>query len=298
MDIANRTSTMTNLKNFKFSLQKKFILNIVLIIVPILGFTFAWTGIRNQRNTIAQLVNQARVLARQIVLTRKWVADSGGVMVLRNSEGARPYNYFFDDRMQTGRGTYNRFTPAMVTKKLSQYSMRENLYHFRLASLNPMNPDNAPDAFEKMALIHFIHQKSNEIHSFDDRDDQQHFRYTIPLHANKACLECHKDFSTGTIAGCLSIFLPSEQVKKELQISQHRLIYSGVALIALTILTLFFLLRHVVIKPVNQMKFMADEIKNGNFNARINLKTDDEFERLGKSFNSMIYLMPTLNCKN
>lgn len=274
-------------KKRKFSLQKKFVLNIVLIVVPILGLMFTWTGLQNEHNTIDQITNQARVLSRQVILTRQWISDCGGVMVFRNSDGAKPYHYFFDDRLQTSRGILNRFTPAMVTKKLSEYSMRENLYSFRLASLNPMNPDNAPDAFEKMALLRFIHQNSKEVYSFDNRAEHQVFRYTVPLYVDKPCMECHKNFNSGTIAGCLSIFLPSEQVQTTLRISRFRLIYSGIALICLTILTLFFLLRRVVIKPVNELKSMADSIKGGNLDARVNLKTRDEFERLGKSFNSM-----------
>jgi signal transduction histidine kinase len=278
---------MAVLRNLKFSLQKKFLLSIVLIIVPVLGLIFAWAGIHNKHNTIEQVINQARVLSRQIILTRQWIADCGGVMVARNSEGAKSYRYFFDDQLQTSRGAFNRFTPSMVTKKLSQYSLRENLYHFRLASLNPMNPDNSPDIFEKMALMRFIHQKSKEVYSFDNTDNKQVFRYTVPLYVDKACMECHKNFSAGTIGGCLSIFLPSHQVEGALQTTQIRLIYSGVTLILLTILTLFFLLRHVVIKPVNQLRFMADDIKNGDLNARVTLKTNDEFERLGESFNGM-----------
>ncbi len=278
---------MTLFKTIRLSLRKKFFLSIFLIIVPVIGVIFAWAVIRNERNATNQVINQARVLSRQIIMTRQWVSDCGGVMVPRTSEGAKSFRYFFDDRLQTDRGTFNRFTPAMVTKKLSQYSLRENLYRFRLASLNPMNPDNSPDAFEQMALLRFIHQKSDEVYLFDKNGNEHIFRYTVPLYVDKACIECHPNFSKGTIGGCLSIFFPSLQVEQSLQSTRLRLAVAGAGLILLTILTLFFLLRQVVIKPVNQLKCMADEIKNGNLNAQVRLKTGDEFERLGTSFNSM-----------
>ena len=51
----------------KLSLRYKFLLSIVLIIVPILGIIFAWAGIRSERNATTQIINQARILARQIV---------------------------------------------------------------------------------------------------------------------------------------------------------------------------------------------------------------------------------------
>lgn len=275
------------MRQLKFSLRHKFLWSIVLIIVPILGVIFAWAGLRSERNTIAQIVNQARVLARQIVMTRQWISDCGGVMVDRKSAGAKETIYFFDDRLDTARGTYNRFTPSMVTQKLSQYSLKENLYHFRLTSLNPMNPDNTPDAFEQMALIRFMHKDAQEVYVFDTVENQQVFRYSVPLHVDKACMACHKDFTTGTIAGCLSIYFPSELIKDALQNTHLKLAGAGAALIVLTILTLFVLLRQVVIKPVNELETMAAEISNGNLAARVRLETGDEFERLGQAFNVM-----------
>ena len=272
---------------FKLSLQVKFFLSIVLIITPVLGLIFAYAGIRSERNATAQTINQARVLARQIILTRQWVSDCGGVMVERNSPGAGNTVYFVDDRLNTERGTFNRFTPSMVTKKLSQYSMRENMYNFRLASLNPMNPENRPDAFERMALRGFIQNNSQEAYFFDSNDRARGFRYIAPLYVDQACMECHKDFTAGTIAGCLSISFPTENIVQSLKRTYINLAMGGGAIILLTSLTLFFFLRKMVIKPVNQIKSMATEISNGHHQARVQIKTGDELEQLGRAFNTM-----------
>ena len=271
----------------KLTLQQKFFLNIVLIIAPVLGLIFAYAGIRSERNATLQTINQARILARQIILTRQWISDCGGVMVDRNSEGAKKTLYFLDDRIDTMRGTFNRFSPSMVTKKLSQYSMRENMYHFRLASLNPMNPENSPDAFEHMALLGFIHNNTKEAFYFDNKDHARGFRYIAPLYVDRACMECHKNFTAGTIAGCLSIAFPTENVTQSLQSTYFNLATSGGAIILLTTLTLFFFLRKMVIKPVNHIKSMATEISNGNHQARVHIKTGDELEQLGRAFNTM-----------
>ena len=120
------------MRRINLSLQSKFFLTIAFIVVPVLGLIFTWTGIRNEGQAVAQVLNQARILARQIVMTRQWVADCGGVMVSRDSLGARGTRYFYNDQLDTPRGMFQRFTPSMVTKKLSHYSMRENMYRFRL----------------------------------------------------------------------------------------------------------------------------------------------------------------------
>jgi len=274
-------------RGIRLSLQHKFFLSIALIITPVLGLIFTYAGIRSERNATAQVINQARILARQIILTRQWVSNCGGIMVERGSAGAERTLYFVDDRLNTERGVFNRFTPSMVTKKLSQYSQRENLYHFRLASLNPMNPDNSPDIFERKALLRFIQKDSKEVYYFDNDEDERVFRYVVPLYVDKACMECHKDLTSGTIGGCLSISFPAETVERSLKNTYFNLAMGGVAIIVLTTITLFFFLRKMVIKPVNEIKYMATEISEGNHQARVHIRTGDEFEQLGLAFNTM-----------
>ena len=143
------------MKKLHISLQVKFLLSIILIVVPVLGIIFTWTGIQNEKQAKEQVLTQARVLSRQVILTRQWITDCGGVMVPLESKGAKNTACFIDDKLQTSRGLYQRFTPAMVTRKLSQYSLKQDLYGFRLASLTPLNPSNTPDSFEKKALNSF-----------------------------------------------------------------------------------------------------------------------------------------------
>lgn len=275
------------MNRIRVSLKGKFLAGIVITVVPVLGLIFVWTGIRNERHATSQVVNQARILARQIVMTRQWISDCGGIMVARESLGAQGTRYFYDDRLDTSRGVFQRFTPAMVTKKLSAYSMRDNMYQFRLASINPMNPQNNPDPFEREALYNFVHKGAREVFSFDDREKRDEFHYSVPLYVDTACLQCHKNFTKGTIGGCLSISFPMEGFHENLRRAHYRLAAAGVGLILLTIWILFFTLRKVVINPIDELERATSEISNGNFEARVSLKTGDEFERLGQTFNNM-----------
>jgi len=274
-------------RRFILSLQQKFVLSIVLIIVPVMGVIFAWVGLRNERQARDQLINQARILSRQIVMTRQWISDCGGVMVAAGSKGAQGTRYFYDDRFDTRRGTFQRFTPSMVTKKLSTYSLRENLYHFKLAGLNPMNPENRPDEFDSRALYRFIHDDAQEYYALDSDGQKTTFRYSAPLHVDNACLQCHTGYTKGTIGGCLSIFFPAAGLKLASQTDRLRLGLAGVGLILVTILTLFFLLRRVVIRPLSELENMSSEISRGNLKARVDAAGGDELARLGKAFNTM-----------
>jgi signal transduction histidine kinase len=276
-------------KKFHLSIQAKFLLSIILIVVPTLGIIFTWAGIQNEKQAMDQVINQARILSKQIILTRQWISDCGGVMVPGESKGAKDINCFFDDRLETSRGWYQRFTPSMVTRKLSQYSTRQDLYRFRLASLTPLNPENRPDDFERESLINFTKEGLVEAFNFDTHSNNHHLRYIVPLHLEKACLECHQadEVSKSGIRGGLSIILPIDEMQATVKKNQMELAVSGAGLICLVIITLFFMMRRVVINPLKNLEEMTSEISRGNLEARVNITTGDEFEKLGRRFNTM-----------
>jgi len=276
-------------KKIKLSLQWKFFLCIVLIILPTLGIIFTWAGIQSEKQATKQVLNQARILARQVILTRQWISDCGGVMVPRESEGAKGVTYFYDDRLETSRCIYQRFTPAMVTKKLSQYSDRQDLYRFRLASLTPMNPENNADRFEKEALYKFRDEGLTEMIRFGYHNKKHYFQYMVPLYLEKGCIECHHGQGSfpSSIRGGLSVFLPVDKMMSAIAKNHLKLAFAGVILIFFTILTLFFLLRHVVIKPLKGLEEMTSEIGKGNLEKRVTINTGDELEKLGHAFNEM-----------
>ena len=277
------------MKRLKRSLQFKFLFSILAVIVPVLGLIFIWADHQNEKYCMGQVLDQARVLARQIILTRQWVADCGGVMVQKDSRGEQGFHYFYDDSIKTSRGVYQRFTPSMVTKRLSDYSMREKMYKFRIAGLNPKNPDNAPNEFEKRALARFVNEKIDEVYLFHSQGETDHFMYSVPLIVNDACLKCHprETFKKGKIGGCLSVYLPAGHMKTDLNSARVKLAGAGIFLFLLATGTLFFLMRHVVIRPLTSLENMAEEIGRRNFKARVNIRTGDELERLGKAFNRM-----------
>ena len=277
------------MRKYNLSLQRKFLLSITLIIFPTIGIIFIWEGMQHEKRTMDQIINRARVLSRQVVLTRQWISDCGGVMVNEESEGAKDTSCFLDDRLVTSWGCYQRFTPSMVTKKLSQYSDRQDLYQFRLASLNPLNPENRPDDFEIKALNRFKDEGSTEAFKFNRRDEKPYFRYVVPLYLEKGCLKCHqaREVSRSGIRGGLSMFFPIGKMRASIQKDHIKLAVSGVCLISLIFFTLFVLLRWLVIRPLRQFEEMAGKIGYGKLDARVDVYTGDELERLGRTFNSM-----------
>jgi signal transduction histidine kinase len=275
------------MRGLRGSLQFKFVSAIICIVVPLLGIIFLWQGVAEERQAWTQVVNQARVLTRQIILTRQWVSDSQGIYLRTDTFGARGGGGFYSDLLPTERGVMQRFTPSMVTKQLSVYSYRQNLYRFRLAGIAPMNPENRPDEFELAAITSFSQDGNKEYYTLSDHDGEAVFQYSAPLYVDETCLSCHKNYTSGTVSGCLSIHLPVQHVLDSLKSSRMQLFTSASALIILTVLTLYFLVRHLVLKPLGTLEAVADGISLGHFPGPISIGSSVEMDRVGQALGSM-----------
>ena len=273
------------------SLSKKFIFGVIIIIVPILGLIFTWIEANLIKQARAQTIEKARVVAATIILTRQWVTDcDGGIFVPVKSLGARSVDYKTECRFNTPIGTLQMFTPAMVTKKLSQYSMKEKSYSINLASLSPINIDNMADDFERKALMRFKHEKVTEVYRFTDSSCD----FIVPLYRTKGCIKCHtsEDQSPGkitisSIIGGLRVTVPFTKTREILK--QNAIIF-GVAGICITVLLIWFLLfmiSNIVLKPLKELEEKGRQISSGILDARVEIQTNDELEVLGHNFNMM-----------
>lgn len=64
---------------------------------------------------------------------------------------------------------------------------------------------------------------------------------------------------------------------------------AAVVLVVLILVHLLigFVLGRIIVKPLMRFKKAADDISDGNFSARVEIKTNDEFALVGKTFNKM-----------
>ena len=117
---------------------------------------FAWLASSFQHELVlGQAERQARMLSRQILLTRRWVADHDGLFVIKKpGVESSPFLASSDIVDQTGH-VYVKRNPAMVTRELFDYAAQVDFCRFRVTSLRPVNPANAPDAFERQGLLDF-----------------------------------------------------------------------------------------------------------------------------------------------
>src|SRR6056300_1679773 len=106
-------------------LRTKIIMLVSAVVIVSFSITFYRTSSFQQELVLEQATRQARVIHKQIILTRRWVSDHNGLFFVKTKD-VMP-NPFLNDaeiRDEEGRSLVKR-NPAMVTRELSEYANRE-----------------------------------------------------------------------------------------------------------------------------------------------------------------------------
>ena len=118
----------------------------------ILGIIFTWSGIQSGKQANDQVVNQARILSRQIVLTRQWITDCGGVFVNRQSQGAKDVMYLFDDTWKCNVAPTRDLHRQCKDPETVPVFDPQDLYRFLSGRPGLTESGNEPDGFERDAI--------------------------------------------------------------------------------------------------------------------------------------------------
>ncbi len=159
------------------------------------------------KNTIMQ---EAISYFNNIFITKKWNSNYGGVYV-KQTGPLKPNRYLEDNHTFTKEGKLLiKITPSWMTRELSELSNKENKHYFKLTSLKPINPLNAPDTFEQKALEYF--QKNvNEKYYIEVNKDLSEFNFMGVLKVSESCLKCHasQGYKIGDIRGGIRVSIPT-----------------------------------------------------------------------------------------
>lgn len=131
----------------------------------IMGMTWAglvllscsWNIWQMWDSTLKQGINRARMAFKKDVSYRLWNASHGGVYVPITSK-TRPNKYLkvpHRDVVTTGGKKLTLVNPAYMTRQVFASFSERHAIKGRITSLKLVNPTNAPDDWEKKALLLF-----------------------------------------------------------------------------------------------------------------------------------------------
>ncbi len=130
------------------------------------------------------------------------------------------------------------------------------------------------------------------------------FRYFRGIRARPMCMDCHQDqsaqlrFRPNQLVGVIEVQVPSSVGSRGL-VWWTRLGFVAGGALAGTLAYLLFggIIRRLVLRPIRQLRRVADKAAGGDLSVRSEVRTNDELQRLGNRFNEMLEAIETQNEK-
>jgi hypothetical protein len=228
------------MESMGLKLGTKYKLFVGLVVTVIIVSNIVWNYNMQKEHIMAEVEKQAEIAFEQIVLTRRWNADYGGVYVEKKG-GVESNPYLIEvginpDITDVEGKTYTLKNPDLMTRELSSYAEEKGLYQFHITSLKLINPNNAPDNFERKSLKEF---EKGEISAsqITFQNDKPFFQYMAPLYVEEACLKCHgyQGYKVGDLRGGISVYLPMEDATLALEKTRISLYVTAIFLIVLAV---------------------------------------------------------------
>lgn len=189
------------------SLRKFTVLSLLIWTFLIAG-SLVWNIFTENQHLTDMLVDKARTLLRKDIAFRVWATKHGGVYVPANDR--TPPNPFLghvperDIVTPSGR-LLTLMNPAYMMRQLNEESA-DGLISGRITSLKVLRPQNAPDEWERSALMAF-ERGEKEVIEISDIGGLPHIRMMLPiLIEDKGCLKCHgfQGYKVGDVRGGVS----------------------------------------------------------------------------------------------
>ncbi len=273
-----------------------FLISSVLIVIFVL--TALWYNDFTHRNLEKLMLQQARVIYQQIMITRSWNAAYSGIYA-RKTPGVETNKYLYEAGPGQGLPSaiipeitdeqghvYTLKNPALMTRELSELAAKHSDLRFHLTSLKPINPGNIADDFEKRSLQQFEAGQKETSELVRD-NEKQYFRFMAPLYVEHSCLACHgfQGYKVGDVRGGISLTLPMSTELEMLNTTRLNFLVGAGMLLILVILAILLGSHYLVTHPLHMLQEFASSMGRPQHVPDSLLARNDEVGLLAKELN-------------
>ncbi|MDK9716423.1 MAG: ATP-binding protein [Trichlorobacter sp.] len=177
----------------------------------IIGCSLLW----NERLIRQQIYDYSRHEATTVInkdlAFRRWATMHGGVYVHPTEQ--TPPNPWLTvpkrDVVTTDGDKLTLMNPAYMTRQVMSMFGEQFGVKGHITSLLAKNPGNAPDAWERAALLDF-EKGADSVNELTTIDGAPYYRLILPMKMEQGCLKCHADTNipVGGIRGGISAAVP------------------------------------------------------------------------------------------
>lgn len=129
------------------------------------------------------------------------------------------------------------------------------------------------------------------------------FDYYQVVHWSASCMDCHEHMydQVSKAANTSSVFdaasrpfrvvrvtMSDSDLRANMNKTRAILLAVGILTVFLAMVALYYVVKYIVIKPLNHLRDVSDAVARGDVQQRAEIHTNDEFEDLATSFNKML----------
>lgn len=185
---------------------------VMLVWTVVVITSLAWGAYGHRREALNIAYQNAITIITKDIAFRNWVASHGGVYVFPTEQTPpNPYLHFMPERdvVTTTGKKLTLMNPAYALREAQSIYEGEHGESAHITSLKPINPNNAPDEWETMALARF-ERGEREVKEVTQTDGIQKMRVMRAFMVDEVCLKCHahQGYKIGDIRGGISATIP------------------------------------------------------------------------------------------
>jgi methyl-accepting chemotaxis protein len=267
----------------RLNLALKLILGVSSVLVVTSGLSFWITNRRVNQQAEDAFRDKVRQITGMATATRTWYGQNLDYFV--------PNHDF--KHIET--------VPVVVAWKVAQqYAGGEGL-EFKTPSLNPRDPKNAPDDFERRALTKF--QADPQLPEYYERvveNGRDYMRYAQPVRLTQDCLFCHGDpagskdpfgytkegMKVGDLRGAFSVKASTDALVTTASANSKVLLLISLGALLAAATAAYIVLKKSVIQPVMEVRETLAALAGGDLTQRVRSTSTDEVGQMGQALNS------------
>jgi two-component system sensor histidine kinase BarA len=278
------------------SLERKFRFLFGLCLLLLITGSFWWYGQRTEELVFTTTRSTGRHLVDAVMINHHW----------KNLEADKKYTNPIETlgkMLQNQPYSWRILSPDATAEELSSYTRLD------VAVLDYYAVRPAPDAGEVDAMTGGLLSAGNEYREYRtvDRFDRKEYHYYQPIRVQQSCLICHEyhghagggggggeappdrpTYAVGDLMAIVKVIMPDEITQRAINWNRAILLATAIVTVFLAMLAAYLIVRYVIVKPLEHLREVSDEVRRGNVEARADIHTADEFEELGVAFNRML----------
>ncbi len=106
----------------------------------------------------------------------------------------------------------------------------------------------------------------------------------------KNCLSCH-NVKEGDVLGAISIKIPLTESLNNIRSSRNLYVFYVLVIAGLSSFAIYLYVRKTFIRPLIQLRAASQEVEDGNFDIKVDIKSKDEIGEFSRTFNLMVASM-------